>query len=248
MQPSRSSLGLLLVAAVAAACVLPATGQPQPAGSSQACSSHCDQLHALPLAQWSELRSQPQLYEFPWQAGYAFQPLDYVALAEEVCACLAQAGGSAAAGGSGGPPPQSAFVSTNGTQFEVDGAPFRFMGFNHPQLVRYAAGDDPGRLQYLTDLLDRAAELGLRVVRTWAHFEGYDPREPGGTGEFSWLSLQMEPGRYNETTWQALDRVLYEASQRGMYVILSLSDFYGTFGTGQSGFEPYLQASAPLLG
>lgn len=45
-------------------------------------------------------------------------------------------------------------------------------GFNHPQLVRHAAGDDPERLQYLSELLDRAAELGLRVARTWAHFEG----------------------------------------------------------------------------
>lgn len=40
---------------------------------------------------------------------------------------------------------------------------------------------------------------------------------------------------------QALDRVLVEASQRGIYVILSLTDFYGAFGSAQSGFEPYLQ-------
>jgi hypothetical protein len=40
---------------------------------------------------------------------------------------------------------------------------------------------------------------------------------------------------------QALDYVLHEASQRGMRVILSLSDFYGAFGMGQAGFEPYLQ-------
>jgi hypothetical protein len=40
---------------------------------------------------------------------------------------------------------------------------------------------------------------------------------------------------------QALDYVLHEASQRGMRVILSLSDFYGAFGRGQAGFEPYLQ-------
>ena len=45
-------------------------------------------------------------------------------------------------------------------------------GFNHPQLVRYAASPDPARQRYLTDLLDRAEELGLRVLRTWAHFEG----------------------------------------------------------------------------
>lgn len=112
-------------------------------------------------------------------------------------------------------------------------------GFNHPQLVRYAASGDPERQRYLTDLLDRAEALGLRVFRTFAHFEGaragwrpragtgvagwhmhaalkrllapplhlplpagYDVRRPGGGGEFGWLSLQEEPGLYNETTFQ----------------------------------------------
>lgn len=45
-------------------------------------------------------------------------------------------------------------------------------GFNHPQLVRFAASPDPTRQRYLANLLDRAEELGLRVFRTWAHFEG----------------------------------------------------------------------------
>lgn len=32
---------------------------------------------------------------------------------------------------------------------------------------------------------------------------GYDVRQPGSSGgEFGWLSLQEEPGKYNETTFQ----------------------------------------------
>lgn len=40
---------------------------------------------------------------------------------------------------------------------------------------------------------------------------------------------------------QALDLVLYEAGRRGLRVILSFSDYWGAFGAGQAGFEPYLQ-------
>ena len=45
-------------------------------------------------------------------------------------------------------------------------------GFNHPQLVRYAAAAGPAQLAYLDGLLDQAEALRLRVLRTWAHFEG----------------------------------------------------------------------------
>ena len=35
-------------------------------------------------------------------------------------------------------------------------------------------------------------------------------RQPGGGGEFGWLSLQEEPGAYNETTFQVnLNRLCY---------------------------------------
>jgi hypothetical protein len=35
-----------------------------------------------------------------------------------------------------------AFAGRNGTHFTVDGHPYYFFGFNHPQLVRYAASND----------------------------------------------------------------------------------------------------------
>lgn len=96
--PLRLPLALAVVAAWMAASV---AGQLASDGSAQAgptCSAQCQDLRTLPLGQWSGQRSQPELSVFPWHAGYAFQPLDFAALAEEVCACLALAGGEQAPG------------------------------------------------------------------------------------------------------------------------------------------------------
>lgn len=77
------------------------------------------------------------------------------------CLCLLHAGGPYTASLSSPKPSKPALAPT-----------LAVAGFNHPQLLRYAASPDPARQRYLTDLLDRAEELGLRVLRTWAHFEG----------------------------------------------------------------------------
>ena len=72
----------LLLAATAASM---AAGQPQ-----ASCQASCEELQALPLGQWSQERADAEVYTFPWGARYAYQPLDYVALSKEVCACLQQ--------------------------------------------------------------------------------------------------------------------------------------------------------------
>ena len=507
MRPNRvlASANLwLLLAAAAASLSCSAAGQTQ-----ASCQASCEELQALPLWQWSEERSESEVYTFPWGARYAYQPLDYVALSKEVCTCLEQSQGGVPrawycelgfpnswnnptkpylasaqtvvpswldaaiscccrqcccvqlAGPPPPPMPPPAASLSCGTVHSLSwtGSPtaswvggqraplgsavwlarpnangwgqshpsihcslarrrphlLHPAGFNHPQLVRYAAAGGPAQLAYLDGLLDHAEALGLRVIRTWAHFEGaggaagasergrssprrhwpfvhtaqrstaqrstaqrsaalhsaalhsaaqhraawcktaqraptstkpcagYDVRQPGGSSDlFGWISLQQEPGKYNETTFQvgwcrvggvgaewarlecggagwgqsgpgrvghsagwpsecvivpwgmhlsaasaaaaapgcwaalcwspcrcrcrcpspcrrgwccwppphclfrcsplqALDYVLHEASLRGMRVILSLSDFYGAFGRGQAGFEPYLQ-------
>lgn len=52
--------------------------------------------------------------------------------------------------------PLSAFVRRNGTHFYADGSSLRFLGFNHPLLLRNAASNDSGAQQYLHQLLVRA--------------------------------------------------------------------------------------------
>lgn len=42
------------------------------------------------------------------------------------------------------------------------------------------------------------------------------------------------------SAWQALDELLVFASELGMRLILSLSDYVGSLGTGKAGIEPYL--------
>lgn len=67
--------------------------------------------------------------------------------------------------------------------------------------------------------------------------------------------LQVSPGVYNETALRSLDWVLWRAAQRGLYVVLSLTDnwkYYngidqvGGFGRGRAGVRwRVLPAPAP---
>lgn len=71
--------------------VLTAAAASGAAGQTQAsCQASCEELQPLTLLQWSEERSEAEVYTFPWGARYAYQPLDYVALSKEVCACIQQ--------------------------------------------------------------------------------------------------------------------------------------------------------------
>lgn len=70
------------------------------AGAGQECAATCAELQAQPLYEWSAGRAAAEAYQLPWNATYAFQPLDFVALSKEVCACLegaGQGGGGASA-------------------------------------------------------------------------------------------------------------------------------------------------------
>lgn len=99
--------GLLLQAAAASAAAADA-GAPSPEllpGQPQDCTATCTELQGQPLYEWSAGRAAAEAYVLPWNVTYAFQPLDFVALAHEVCACLEEAG-SPGGGGAGPPTPQ----------------------------------------------------------------------------------------------------------------------------------------------
>lgn len=105
-----------------------------------------------------ELGGEP----FRFMGGRALLPSHSICSVVGVpCLCLLHAGGPYTASLSSPKPSKPALAPT-----------LAVAGFNHPQLLQYAASPDPARQRYLTDLLDRAEELGLRVLRTWAHFEG----------------------------------------------------------------------------
>jgi|GEM_PF-741903 len=109
------------------------------------------------------------------------------------------------------------FVGVSGTNFVVDGKPFYYAGANCYYLMVYAA--DPGLRPHVDEVLEEAASMGLRVVRTWAFNDGS-----------GWNALQTAPGVYDETVFRGLDYVLHRASELGLRVILPLVNNWGDYG------------------
>ena len=60
-------------------------------------------------------------------------------------------------------------------------------------------------------------DLGLRVVRTWAFYDGTPD---------DYHSMQPYPGVFNEHTLEALDFVIAQAASHGMRVILALVNYW----------------------
>ena len=119
------------------------------------------------------------------------------------------------------------FVQRAGTQFVIASADangtslcrkFYFLGSNAFSLMVRAA--DPLSRYDVLETLDKAALLGLTVLRTWAFSDGADSYRP----------LQREPGVYDENTFAALDFVIHEASQRGIRVLLAFGNYWQQFG------------------
>ncbi|HEX6241554.1 MAG TPA: cellulase family glycosylhydrolase [Polyangiales bacterium] len=127
------------------------------------------------------------------------------------------------------------FVQVQGTQFVLDGQPFRFLGANVSVL------HGPREREGYEQVLDAVVADGLRVVRLWAlgeqlaPGEAYHPLYAFRIGESGWL----------ETSFVHLDRVLAAAGARGLKVIVVLANRWKDYG----GIATYLRwggASVPL--
>jgi len=109
------------------------------------------------------------------------------------------------------------FVTTNGSQFELNGNPFYYAGTNCYYLMTKAA--DPTSRGYVDEVLQDAHDMGLSVVRTWGFNDG------SGSN-----ALQTAPGVYNESVFQGLDYVLAKADELNMRVILPLVNNWDDYG------------------
>eukprot|EP00210_Caulerpa_lentillifera_P002042 g1957.t1 len=119
--------------------------------------------------------------------------------------------------------PGEGFIRARGTQFiDRNCREFLYSGWNSWDLVEAAAGvqralpqDDSliNGSSYVEYKLDIAKDSGLTVGRFFAH--GHSPDV---------LVLQTSPGVYNENVFQALDRVLAAAAERGLKMILTFAD------------------------
>ena len=122
-------------------------------------------------------------------------------------------------------PTSQAFVQVNGTGFVLNGRPFAFQGTNFYRLgvrdVRYSDAD-------VKDIMKKTADSGMRVIRFWGFScdTPSDWREPG-VPEPAIVNppILERDGRYNEGALTYLDRVIAEAGNAGLKIILPLVNF-----------------------
>ena len=117
------------------------------------------------------------------------------------------------------------FVSSRGSQFEIDGRPFRFVGANVSVMYKE---DDRARMP---ETLRVAAQDGVRVVRVWAYGEGGEdsPIKSVGGDRKDWPrqhSFRFSPDAWNEEAFVHLDHVLAEAARNKLYVQLCLTNWW----------------------
>ncbi|MBW2999571.1 cellulase family glycosylhydrolase, partial [Candidatus Woesearchaeota archaeon] len=104
------------------------------------------------------------------------------------------------------------FVTVSGTDFHVNGKPFYFAGANNYYLFYKP-------LSNLVEVLDDAENLGITVIRTWGFCDG----------SYSY-SFQTAPGVYSEARFQWFDRIIKEASDKGIKLIVPLVNNWDDFG------------------
>ncbi len=128
------------------------------------------------------------------------------------------------------------FVEVKGTQFQIQGSPYYFLGTNFwygMNLGSSGAGGDRARL---IRELDRLSALGVTNLRVMAASEGPDDAPYRMSP-----SLQPSPGKYNEQILEGLDFLLAEMRVRNMRAVMCLNNFWNWSG----GMSQYLVWSDP---
>ena len=136
------------------------------------------------------------------------------------------------------PPPQEdlssvpvEFVRAEGTGFKLGNDPFYAPGTNNYYLLSYASSN--GTRAHVDEVLEDAADMGLKVIRAWAFNDG--------AGE--WNALQTAPGVFVERVFRGLDYVIYKAGQVGLRLILPFVNNWDDYG----GMSQYI-AWDPIYG
>jgi len=134
----------------------------------------------------------------------------------------------------------SEFINVSGKNFTLAGQQYRFLGADSYYLSDYATNltyDDDGNKitnskQYVLEILNEAQYLNINVIRTWAGTFGSDDShwEIDQIGGHYNLFVNGDPGNYNETTFAALDWVIYEASKRDIRLQLVLINNWNDYG------------------
>jgi len=130
-------------------------------------------------------------------------------------------------GRAAGPPVRAGeFVRRAGSVLLLDGKPFRFHGNN----VYYNQADIVyGRTAGVAETFDKMAALGMTVVRANAHNDHPPTSDPA--------AIQTDPGVLVESSLVALDRSIAMARERGLRLILKLTNNWEAYG----GIRRYVQ-------
>ncbi|MEW5305179.1 MAG: hypothetical protein WDW36_007740 [Sanguina aurantia] len=112
------------------------------------------------------------------------------------------------------------FVQRSGSQLQLDGKPFYFVGANAYWLI--ASSTDRSKVD---TMMAKAKGLGLKVLRTWA----FNSRLPHDNGRHGLA--------YDETQFRTLDYVVHSARNHGIKLILALGNLWPAY----VGPENYLQ-------
>jgi mannan endo-1,4-beta-mannosidase len=128
---------------------------------------------------------------------------------------------------------QSGFVKVSGTQFTIDGKPYRYIGANYWYGGLLATNGDKGKSRLKTEL-DFLKKNGVTNLRIMVGAEGlttYPYRTP------SEKALQPQPGKFDENIMYGLDYLLNELGKRNMKAVLHFTNTWDWSG----GLGQYLQ-------
>lgn len=126
------------------------------------------------------------------------------------------------------------FVAVNGHRFELNGAPYYFVGTNYWYGSLLALETDKKRgVERLGRELDFLKANGVTNLRLIAGAEG--------SGMLNGVTrvgppLQPEQGKFDDAVLEGLDRVLFEMGKRGMKAVIFFSNNWEWSG----GFQQYL--------
>lgn len=112
------------------------------------------------------------------------------------------------------------FVRTNGTRFEIDGKPYRYMGANFWAGMNLGSQAASGDRDKLIRELDRMQKIGITNLRIMAITEGPD------TEPFRIAPSNNDKGVLKEEYLIGLDFLLSEMGKRNMYAVVVLNNFW----------------------
>ena len=121
------------------------------------------------------------------------------------------------------------YIRVCGTQFELEGKPYYFVGTNLWYGCYLGSSGVSGNRERLIRELDRLQQLGVNNLRVLAASEdSYIKKSLKPT-------IQPNPGEYNEEILEGLDFLLWEMNKRDMHAVVFLNNYWEWSG----GFAAY---------